>query len=77
MLTLKRSSNFKISKVLKSGSDRDNATFENVYIFCEHVNVPIFSLMSKIMQGSTLVAIILLMLGLGVTMEAGKILKLD
>ncbi|CAG5078193.1 Oidioi.mRNA.OKI2018_I69.PAR.g8924.t1.cds [Oikopleura dioica] len=44
---------------------RDNSTFENIYIFCEHVNQPMFIKLSNGLQLIIVLAIILLMLGLG------------
>lgn len=60
---------------IESPYGRDNSTFENVYIFCEHVNQPSFVLVSTIMSLIVFVTIILLMMGLGVTMEPDKIIK--
>jgi len=53
----------------------DESDYDNVFIFCEHVETPNFLLMNKIVMLATLLMLVFLMMGLGVTMEPRKILK--
>ena len=53
----------------------DESDYNNVFIFCEHVETPNFLLMNKIVMLATLLMLVFLMMGLGVTMEPKKILK--
>ena len=67
--------NIKTGSGFPDQSNRENSTFDNVFIFCEHVNTPIFNVMSITMTWMTIVSIVLLMMGVGVTMEPPKIIK--
>lgn len=52
-----------------------NSTFDNVFIFCEHVATPTFKTASMVLKIIVMLSLVALMMGLGVTMEPKKILK--
>ena len=61
--------------VFPENSIYDESEYDNIYVFCEHVATPEFSMLNNILKLVIFISLVFLMMGLGVTMEPEKILK--